>query len=125
MTDVKISGTLTGRNEIDSRMSWSSTTDISSRLRFGSGMNGFVDHGIQIGTEPAGVDSRCSCRRIGNDRSWHKPARPDRSEFCNRYSMVSHDDDLPGLDFAEHSASVVAKLSLRDGSIHGGGVWRG
>ena len=45
------------------------------RPRRDSAINGLVDHGVQIGTEPAGVNARRECRGFCNDGARHKPAR--------------------------------------------------
>jgi hypothetical protein len=84
----------------------------------GSAIDGLIYDSIQIGAQPIGVDSGSAARSVGDDRPRYEPARWKGPEFCNRYSVATDDEDLPGLYIPKNGTGVVAQLALGDDSRH-------
>jgi hypothetical protein len=84
----------------------------------GSAIGGLVYDGIQVRSEPPGIDPRRSPASLGNRYPRHEPARWNGPELRDGYSVARDDDGLSCLNFPQDSAGVIPQFSLRDGSFH-------
>src|SRR5205807_7298575 len=101
------SGSLAG-----SMRSWSTTTEVCSNPLVVSAIDGLVYYGVQIGSQPAGVDPRSASRRIGNHRPRNVAPRRNWPELGDRDPVRGEDNGLSRLHFPQYRTGVVAQLSL-------------
>lgn len=78
------------------------------RPSLGSAIDGPVYHGIQVGSQPAGVDPRSPPRRIGNHCPRHEPTRRNGPELGDRHSVPRDDNRLSCLNLPQYRTGVVA-----------------
>jgi hypothetical protein len=96
------------------------TTDVSRRPLFDSVIQALVDYGIEVGAESRSIDMRRAGRCLGERRAEHEPPWPDGPQFRNRRAVAGYDYRAAGLYFTKYGCGLVAKLTLRDDSVHAG-----
>ncbi len=98
--------------------SWSITTDVSRSPLVGSAIDSLIYHSIEICTEPFRVDPRCAGCSFGKGFSGHEPARPYGPQLGDWRAVAGYNDCSTRFHLAKHGRGLIAKLALRDDSVH-------
>src|SRR3990172_5164640 len=103
-----------------STMSWSITTDVSSKPRVGSilATDALVDDRVEVGPEGCAVDTRCAPSSVRERGPRYEPSWRHRSDLRHGCPVSRHDQRPPRLHLTENRGGIVAKLPLGDHVVH-------
>ena len=71
---------------------------------------------IEVSSKPLGIDSRCGRCRRPDERTRHKPAGGQGSQFGHRRPVAGNGHMVTRLYLTQDGRSIVAKLTLGNGA---------
>lgn len=92
------------------------TTEVSSRPRVDSTIDGLVQLVVDVAAEEVGVYMRRPLDTVGDRVARYELTQRHGAKLGYGHSSPGNGDGLPTLDFPKHRHGVVTQLSLGDGT---------
>jgi hypothetical protein len=84
----------------------------------GSAIDALINHSVDLGPKPAGVDPRRTRSRLGDRRTRHEPVRPKRPKLRNGRAIPRHDERSAPLYLTKDGRGIIPQFTLSDRSRH-------
>ena len=100
----------------------SMTTDVSSTPRStrwsGTGFDALIGDGVEVSSEPFGVDGWSCLEDLCNGFRGHEAKPTQRCEFADRNSIACDDEELTPVEAAHDLSAAVPQFSLAQDLTH-------
>jgi hypothetical protein len=100
------------------RRARSSLSSVACGPAASSAIDALIDHSIEIRTKSAGIDPRRAHCSFSKGCPRHEPSGPKGPQLGDWCAVAGYHDRSPGLHLAKHGRGLIAKLPLRDYSVH-------
>lgn len=95
------------------------TTEVSSRPRVGSAIEGWIDYSVEVGPEARGINVGRTRSRFRDHRAWHETFQLDWTQFGHRIAVARYYERLTRLHVPQHRCGIIAQFPLTNDSVHG------